>query len=86
MNIALLLGYIIAGILSIGFIGGWLIYDRSLRWTFFISFIFYASAIYALFTKDWLNLGVFGTCFFMIVNLYFYDLYYTNKATRGGRR
>jgi hypothetical protein len=83
----IMIAYILTGIISLAFIGGWLLLDRSISWTFGVSLLMYLPAIYSLFIKDWRNFIIFGICFIVLVHLYLYDKYFTYyKVTKRGRR
>ena len=87
MEFALMIAYVLTGIISVAFVGGWLFLDRSLSWTFFLALMTFIPTIYAMFVKDWFNYCLFGFCFLVLVHLYAFDVYVTKyQATRRGRR
>lgn len=86
MTLGVMIAYVLTGIISLAFIGGWLLLDRSISWTFLVSLMMFIPAIYALFIKDWVNFGISGFCFLVLVHLYIYDQYVSKQAEKRRRR
>ena len=87
IGINLIVATVITIIFSLAFIGGWLLFDRKLSWTFLVALITYIPMVYYNITKDELNYLLFSICFFVLGNLYLYDQYFIfNIANRRGRR
>jgi len=82
-----LIAYVVTGIISFAFFGGWLLLDRSFSWTFMISIVSYIPTVLALYDKDWKGFFVFGFVFLGLLHLYLYDKYFSYyKAKKRGRR
>ena len=87
VSFPLLVTYILVGLVSLLFIGTWLIKDRSMSWTFLVSLFAYVPMMFALYAQDWRVFGVIAFVFVGVVHLYFYDQYFSYfHATKRGRR
>lgn len=82
-----LIVYILSGIASFIFLGGWLVFDRGFSWTFGVALLCYVPMIYFMFVKEWLAFGVMAFMFIAFAHLYAFDKYFSVfHASKGGRR
>lgn len=83
----LLVAWIIAILLTVVFFGIFLFTDKKLSWTFIAALGFYIPAITSLLINDMKSYVILELGFFVMLNIYFFDKYFTYyKATRRNRR